>query len=113
MLTVKYLLPGAVQAASTDSQNINYDIVAGMQVTVLPSHRAGMITAGNPLFLAMPTLPSQDPFYTASTYDEDTGVSMRMYWGTIFGMNQQGFVNDVIWGKKLVGEYAMSVIFPL
>ncbi len=108
-----YLLPGVVQAASTDSQNINYDIVAGMQVTVLPSHRAGMITAGNPLFLAMPTLPTQDPFYSASAYDADTGVSMRMYWGTIFGANQQGFVHDVIWGKKLVAEYAMSVIFPL
>lgn len=108
-----YLVPGVVQNASTDAQNINFDIVAGMQVTVLPSHRAGMITAGNPLFLAMPTLPTQDPFYTANAYDEDTGVSMRMYWGTIFGQNSQGFVHDVIWGKKLVGEYAMSVVFPL
>ncbi len=108
-----YLLPGAVQAASTNTMNINYDIVAGMQVTVLPSHRAGMINAGDPLFLAMPKLPTQEPFYTASEYDEDTGVSMRAYWGTIFGQNLQGMVHDCIWGSTLVGEYCMSVIFPL
>lgn len=108
-----FLLPGVVQAASTNTQNINFDIVAGMQVTVLPSHRAGMITSGNPLFLAMPTLPTQDPFYTANQHDEDTGVSMRMYWGTIFGQNQQGFVHDCIWGTTLVGEYSMMIAFPL
>ncbi len=108
-----YLLPGVAQAASTNTQNINYDIVAGMQATVLPSHRAGMITSGNPLFLAMPTLPTQDPFYTANQHDEDTGVSMRMYWGTIFGQNQQGFVHDCIWGTTLVGEYSMMIAFPL
>ena len=107
------LLPGALQAASSSTQNINYDIVAGMQATVLPSHRAGMINAGDPLFLAMPKLPTQDPFYTASEYDEDTGVSMRMYWGTIFGQNLQGFVHDCIWGSTLVPEYAMALIFPL
>jgi hypothetical protein len=108
-----YLLPGIVQAASTNTQNINYDIVAGMQATVLPSHRAGMVNSGNPLFLAMPTLPTQDPFYTANQHDEDTGVSMRMYWGTIFGQNQQGFVHDCIWGTTLVAEYSIMVAFPL
>ena len=108
-----FLLPGVTQAASTNTQNINYDIVAGMQVTVLPSHRAGLVTSGNPLFLAMPTLPTQDPFYTANQHDEDTGVSMRMYWGTIFGQNQQGFVHDCIWGTTLVGEYTMMIANPL
>lgn len=107
------LLPGALQAASSNTQNINYDIVAGMQATVLPSHRAGVLMAGNPLFLAMPKLPTQDPFYTASEYDEDTGVSSRTYWGTIFGQNLQGMVHDVIWGKKLTGEYSMAIIVPL
>ncbi len=108
-----YLIVGAANAASSNTQNINYDIVAGMEVTVLPSHRAGVIHAGNPLFLAMPKLPTQDPFYTASEYDEDTGVSMRMYWGTIFGQNLQGFVHDCIWGSTMVAEYSMAVIFPL
>lgn len=107
------LVVGAVNSATGDAQNINYAIVAGMQVTVLPSHRAGMITAGNPLFLAMPKLPDQDPFYTANQGDPDTGVSMRMYWGTIFGQNQQGFVHDIIWGSTLVQEYSIALIFPL
>lgn len=107
------LVVGAINSATGDAQNINYPIVAGMQCSVLPSHRAGVITAGNPLFLAMPMLPDQDPFYTANEHDPDTGVSMRMYWGTIFGQNQQGFVHDIIWGSTLVQEYSMALIFPL
>lgn len=107
------LLPGAVQAASSDTMNINYDIVAGMQATVLPSHRAGVVMSGKPFFLAMPKLPSQDPFYSASEYDEDTGVSMRTYWGTFLGQNLQGMVHDCIWGYTMVPEYAMSIIIPL
>ncbi len=107
------LLPGALQAASSDTMNINYDIVAGMQATVLPSHRAGVVHAGQPLFLAMPMLPTQEPFYSASEYDEDTGVSMRCYWGTVLGQNLQVMVHDAIWGYTMVPEYAMAVIFPL
>ncbi len=107
------LLPGALQAASSDTMNINYDIVAGMKVTVLPSHRAGVLMAGQPLFLAMPTLPTQEPFYSASEYDEDTGVSMRCYWGTVLGQNLQVMAHDCIWGYTMVPEYSMSVIFPL
>jgi len=107
------LLPGAVQASSSDTMNINVNIVAGMQATVLPSHRAGVVHAGEPVFLAMPTLPTQEPFYSASNFDEDTGVSMRCYWGTVLGQNQQIMAHDCIWGYTMVPEYAMSVIFPL
>lgn len=107
------LLPGAIQASSSDTMNINFDILAGMQATVLPSHRAGVVMAGDPLFLAMPTLPTQEPFYSASEYDDDTGVSMRCYWGTVLGQNQQIMAHDCIWGKTMVPEYSMAVIFPL
>lgn len=107
------LLPGAVQASSSDTMNINYDIVAGMQATALPSHRAGVLHAGEPLFLAMPTLPTQEPFYSASEFDEDTGVSLRCYWGTVLGQNQQIMAHDCIWGYTMVPEYAMSIVFPL
>jgi hypothetical protein len=107
------LLPGAVQASSSDTMNINVPIVAGMTVTALPSHRAGVVHAGEPVFLAMPTLPTQEPFYSASEFDEDTGVSMRCYWGTVLGQNQQIMAHDCIWGYTMVPEYAMSVIFPL
>lgn len=102
-----------LQAAAGANQNINNPIVAGMQCSVLPSHRAGMITAGDPLFLAMPKLANVIPFPSANRMDEETGVSMRMYYGNKFGQNEQGFVQDVIWGSTMVPEYAMSLIFPL
>jgi len=102
-----------LQAAVGANQNLNTMIVAGMQASVLPSHRAGMITAGDPLFLAMPRLPEEVPFPTASRTDPDTGVSMRMYYGSKFGENQRGMIHDVIWGSTLVPEYSMSLIFPL
>lgn len=103
----------ALQWASGATQNINAPIVAGMQVSVLPTHRAGMITSGNPLFLAMPRLPDQPPFLTGNEIDPDTGVSIRQTYGTLFGQNTQGFVHDAIYGYTLVPEYSMSLIFPV
>lgn len=102
-----------LKASQGNTRNLNFEIAAGMQVTALPSHRAGMITAGNPLFLGMPMLPEEVPFPTGNENDPDTGVSLRMYYGSLFGQNQRGMIHDAIWGKKCVPEYAMSVIFPL
>lgn len=102
-----------LQANSGSNQNLNVPIAAGMTVNFLPNHRAGMITAGNPLFLGMPMLPEEVPFPTANEIDPDTAVSLRMYYGSLFGQNQRGMIHDAIWGKKCVPEYAMSVIFPL
>lgn len=103
----------ALQANAGKDQNINNAIVAGMQCTVLPTHRCGLITAGNPLFLAMPRLPSQEPFPTANKADPETGVSMRMYWGTKFGENVQAMVHDCLWDKICVPEYSMKIAFPV
>ncbi len=102
-----------LKASQGADRNLNFEIAAGMQVTFLPSHRAGMITAGNPLFIGMPMLPEEVPFPTGNEIDPDTGVSLRMYYGSLFGQNQRGMVHDAIWGKKAVSEYVMSVIFPL
>ena len=102
-----------LQANSGNDQNLNFAIQPGMQVTFLPSHRAGLITAGNPLFLGMPMLPEEVPFPTGNEVDPDTGVSLRMYYGSLFGQNQRGMIHDAIWGKRLVPEYSMSVVFPL
>ena len=92
---------------------MNTQILPGMQVSVLPSHRSGLITAGDPLFLAMPRLPDQVPFPTGNENDPETGVSMRMYYGTLFGQNQMGMIHDAIWGSTLVPEYSMALVFPL
>lgn len=102
-----------LKASQGNTRNLNYEIAAGMQVTFLPSHRAGVITSGNPLFLGMPMLPEEVPFPTGNETDPDTGVSLRMYYGSLFGQNQRGMIHDAIWGKKLVPEYSMSVVFPL
>lgn len=103
----------ALQAAAGQDQNINNPIVAGMQVTVLPSHRCGLITAGDPLFLAMPRLPEEVPYPTSVQQDPDSGASLRQYYGSLFGQNQRGMVHDVIWGSTLVDEYSMMIALPM
>lgn len=102
-----------LQATSGKNQNINTAIVAGMTFNVLPSHRAGMITSGDPLYIAMPRLPDQPPFLTGNAIDDTTGVSIRQTYGTLFGQNEQGFVHDALWGKTLARDYAMTLVFPL
>lgn len=103
----------ALKASAGKNQNINTEIVAGMQVTVLPDHRCGLITAGNPLYVAMPKLPDEDPFKTSVATDPETGVSIRQYYGSLFGQNQRGMVHDTIWAKTLVDEYSMMVALPV
>lgn len=102
-----------LQATAGANQNINNNIVAGMQVKILPSHRAGVVVGGNALFMAMPRLPEQDPFATANEYDKDTGVSLRMTYGSTFGQNQTGTIYDCVWGSVLVPEYSMRIALPL
>jgi hypothetical protein len=102
-----------LQAAVGKNQNITQQIVAGMQVKVLPSHRVGMVQSGNQFYVAIPPLPDCDPFMTSVEQDPDTGVSLRMYTGAQFGQNLYGTVHDGIWGKTQVSDNAMAVIFPL
>lgn len=105
--------PPLCATPGNENQNISENIVAGMEASVLPSHRCGLIVGGDALYMAMPQLPDQNPFPTANKVDEETGVSTRLTYGSIFGQNQMGFINDVIWGSTLPGEYAMKIAFPL
>jgi hypothetical protein len=102
-----------LQAGNTNGQNINVAVQAGMTLSVLPSHRVGMITGGDPLFLAMPSLPNETPYPTGNSFDPETGVSLRQYYGSLFGQNVRGMVHDAIWGSIAVPEYTMALIFPL
>lgn len=102
-----------LKAASGQDQNLTTEIVAGMRCDVLPTHRVGMITCGDPLFMAMPKLPDQSPFATSSEIDKETGVSLRMYYATLIGQNKQGMVHDCLWGSTLVPEYSLAIIFPV
>jgi hypothetical protein len=99
--------------AQNQNQNINNTIVAGMTVTPLPSHRAGVLMSGDQFYLAMPRLPDESPFTTVNMQDADSGASIRHYFGSQFGQNNRAYVRDVIWGSSLVAENAMRLVFPL
>ena len=102
-----------LQALPTNAQNLNQQIQAGMQVKVLPSHRAGLIMAKPSGFLAMPQLPVEVPYPTANKVDPMTGASFRAYFGSQLGKNTRGLITDCIYGATLVPEDAMCIAFPV
>lgn len=107
------ITPALCATPGNPNQNITYNVVAGMKLSVLPSHRCGLIIGGDALYLGMPRLPTQRPYDTANHIDEDTGVSIRLTYGSLFGQNTMGFINDTIWGSTIPPEYCMKIAFPL
>ena len=103
----------ALNWAGGQNQNLNNAIAAGMQIKGVASHRCGGILGGEAFYLAMPQLPEQSPYDTANEYDEDTGVSMRLTYGSLFGQNQTGMVYDETHGSVIVPEYSMRYVIPL
>jgi len=112
-VTVTLNPPLVVGSSLTDSAAINQAIQPGMKVAVVPSHTAGCLYSGNPHFLAMPKLPEQIPYPSSSEYDEETGVSIRHYYGTVFTQNQQGFIYDCVYGSSLDPDNSMAIINPI
>ncbi len=94
------------------NRNLSVAVSAGMEIKILPSHRAGMILGDDAGYLAMPRLPDQNPFPTANEYDADSGLSIRLTTGSQFGQNTTGSIYDCIWGKDIAPEYALRLIFP-
>ena len=103
----------ALNWAGGQDQNLNNPIAAGMQISGLPSHRCGGILGGEAFYLAMPQLPEQSPYDTANEYDEDTGCSLRLTYGSLFGQNQTGMIYDETHGSVIVPEYSLRFIIPL
>ncbi len=99
--------------AQTQNQNLNNTIQAGMTVTPIPSHRAGILMSGDQFYLAMPRLPDESPFTTSNMVDADSGASIRHYFGSQFGMNNRAYVRDSVWGSTLVAENSLRYAFPL
>ena len=99
--------------AQNQNQNLNAAIQAGMTVTPLPSHRAGILMSGDQFYLAMPRLPDESPFTTSNMVDTDSGASIRHYFGSQFGMNNRAYVRDSVWGSCLVSENSLRYAFPL
>lgn len=99
--------------AQNQNQNLNNAIAAGMTVTPLPSHRAGILMSGDQFYMAMPRLPDESPFTTVNMTDSDSGASIRHYYGSQFGLNNRAYVRDAIWGSCLVAENSMRMVFPM
>lgn len=100
-------------SAQNQNQNLNNAIAAGMTVTPLPSHRAGGLMSGDQFYLAMPRLSDYSPFESSRMTDEDSGASIRHYWGNQFGLNNQAYVRDIVWGSTMEAENVMRYAFPL
>lgn len=103
----------ALQYTEGRNQNLSTNITAGMQFKFLPSHRRGAIIGGKAFYVGMPRLPKQTPYPTSSIMDSVSKVGMRMTYGAIPFRNEMGIVYDVIYGKRLIDEYAMGLIFTL
>ncbi len=99
--------------AGGQTLNLNQALQPGMQISVVPSHKAGLVVGGDAFYIAMPQLPDQRPFDTANEYDPETAVSLRMTYGSILGANQKGIIYDETHGSLVVKQYSMRVIIPM
>lgn len=103
----------ALNWAGGANQNLNNPIAAGMKILTFPSHRCGGILGGDALYMAMPQLPEQSPYDTANEIDPETGASLRLTYGSLFGQNQTGMIYDETHGSVIVPEYSMRYLIPL
>lgn len=104
---------GLVGDATNPQQNINRAIVAGDVFHIMPSHKCGLRVCGKAFYVAIPRLDDENPYHTSVETDDETKVSLRMYYGALFGQNQKLLVNDVIWGALLLPRYCQRVCLPL
>jgi hypothetical protein len=107
------IYPALCATAGNMNQNIPINIVAGMTAQFVPSAKVGCAVSDNALYVAMPKLPSTYPFPSSTATDEDTTVSVRLYYGVIPFQNVYGWTRDVIWGKDMVPQNSMAMFFPL
>lgn len=104
--------PALINDLANPEASVNNAVVAGMKLKAFPDHRCGLIVGGDARYLAMPKMFDEYPYPTSSEYDADTGVAMRVYYGSLFGQNERGFVCDLIYGTTMVDDYVMRVMFP-
>lgn len=97
---------------SAQNIRVNTPIIAGMKANVMPSHRAGLVWAGDAFYMAMPRLPNLDPFNTYNEYDENSGMSLQCAVGADITTAENMYVHRAIVGSLLVPEYSMRICFP-
>jgi len=107
------ITPALCATAGSMNQNLSTNIVAGMTVQLLPTHKCGLVVSDNAFYVAMPKLPDTTPFPSASAMDENTMVSVRLYYGVIPFQNVYGWTRDVIYGYDAVPQNLMRIAFPI
>lgn len=103
----------ALSVTPGGNQNIPRNIIAGMTADVAPSHIAGGIISDDAFYVAMPKLPDTYPFPSASAHDAETGATVRMSKGVLWGQNIYGWAYDQIWDSLMVPDYSGRILFPL
>lgn len=104
---------GLCSVSGNALQNISGPILPGMTAKFIGSHRCGLRVCGKAFYVAIPRLDDERPFDTSVDTDDETKVSLRMYYGAVFGQNQKWLVNDVIWGALLLSRYSQRICLPL
>lgn len=104
---------GLCWQANNANRNLNAAIQPGMKIVVRPSHKAGGIMSGSPLYLAMPRRAPMTPYPSVSETDKETGASIMHYWGVLFGQNNMSYVRTSLWGSTMVPENSGRLMFPL
>ena len=108
------IIPGlAVGQTSSMAQKINQTIQAGMQVRSTADHVCGLLVSGKAAYFSSPKLPDTSPFHSASERDEETGLSLRVYYADIPFKNTRGYVHDLIWSSTGIPHYMERVAFPV
>lgn len=107
------IYPPLCATAGNINQNINTNIVAGMKVQLAPTCKNGACVSDNAMYVAMPKLPSCYPFPSSTATDENSSVSVRLYYGVIPFQNVYGWTRDVIWGQDGNPPNWMAILFPI
>ena len=102
-----------ISTSGDKTQTVNTPIVAGQQLKALKSHRAGLLFVQEAFFLGMPSLGSTSPYEGATETDPVTNMSLRTYHGYIPDTATQSYVQQCVWGKRLVDRYAVRLAFPM
>lgn len=106
------IYPDLVSDGNSNNQNIPQSIQPGQQVGIPPDHKGGIMMSGRPFYFASPMLNNTTPYPCYIAQDEETGLSMRSYWGAIVTQDQYVFIRDMIYGATLVAEQSMRMLFP-
>jgi hypothetical protein len=111
--------PGIIWDTTDPLQNLNKAIDGaaisdGVDVTVIQSHRCGLISANKSFYSAMPALPNPRPYDGKTGYDKITGASCRFWGGQRgVGVNSIGWLLDGIQGVTGEINNNMRICYPL